>query len=150
MLNVYKLKQLIPNRKGGDSNAVQREEKEMNEAVTREEMLSLEERMTNRQNRIEDKISDICKGQSRMSEKIIKIENTTDNLKISIDTLSTRLSEQTGVIIKEIVYQTLTGQGVDIFRNKLQLETGKTIWWILGIAATALVTAVITVGLTGT
>lgn len=117
----------------------------MSEAATREELINLEERMTNRQNRIEDKISDICKGQSRMSEKIIKIENTTDNLKTSIDTLSARLSEQTDAIIKEIAYQALTGQGVDVFRKKLQLEIGAAVWWILGIMLTTIIGLAVTI-----
>lgn len=117
----------------------------MSEAATREELINLEERMTNRQNRIEDKISDICKGQSRMNEKIIKIENTTDNLKTSIDALSARLSEQTGAIIKEIVYQALTGQGVDVFKKKLQIETGAAVWWILGTAIVVIVGLVVTI-----
>jgi predicted nuclease with TOPRIM domain len=117
----------------------------MSEAATREELINLEERMTNRQNRIEDKISDICKGQSRMNEKIIKIENTTDNLKTSIDTLSARLSEQTDAIIKEIAYQALTGQGVDVFRKKLQLEIGAAVWWILGIMLTTIIGLAVTI-----
>lgn len=117
----------------------------MSEAATREELINLEERMTNRQNRIEDKISDICKGQSRMSERVIKIENTTDNLKTSIDTLSSRLSEQTDAIIKEIAYQALTGQGVDVFRKKLQLEIGAAVWWILGIMLTTIIGLAVTI-----
>lgn len=117
----------------------------MSEAATREELINLEERMTNRQNRIEDKISDICKGQSRMNEKIIKIENTTDNLKTSIDALSARLSEQTGAIIKEIVYQALTGQGVDVFRKKLQLEIGAAVWWILGAMIVSIIGLAVTI-----
>lgn len=117
----------------------------MSEAATREELINLEERMTNRQNRIEDKISDICKGQSRMSERVIKIENTTDNLKTSIDTLSARLSEQTDAIIKEIAYQALTGQGVDVFRKKLQLEIGAAVWWILGIMLTTIIGLAVTI-----
>lgn len=117
----------------------------MSEAATREELINLEDRMTNRQNRIEDKISDICKGQSRMSERVIKIENTTDNLKTSIDTLSARLSEQTDAIIKEIAYQALTGQGVDVFRKKLQLEIGAAVWWILGAMIVSIIGLAVTI-----
>ena len=117
-----------------------REEKEMsNNCATREELLSLEGRITTRQDRLEDKMTELCKGQSRMSEKVVKIEATTENLKCSIDTLSTRLLEQKDAIIKEITLLALKEEGTALFKNKLQIEMGRGVIWFLGIAITALV-----------
>lgn len=129
---------------------MQREEKEMNECVTKEELNTLEERMTNRQNRIEDKISDICKGQARMSEKIVKIESTTDGLKESISSFNTRLIEQKDAIIKEITYLAVTKQGTELFKNKLGLEISKVVIWFIAIAVTAAITTAVNIYLIGT
>lgn len=127
-----------------------KEEKEMNECVTRDELNSLEGRITNDINGIRNKIDDICKGQSRMNERVVKIEVTTDSLKCSIDALSTRLNEQKDAIIKEITYLAVTKQGTELFRNKLGFEFSKVVLWFIAIAATAAITTIVNIYLTNT
>lgn len=122
-----------------------RKEKEMNnvECVTRDELHSLETRVSTDINSLRTKIDDICKGNTKTMETVFDVKstveilkNTTNDLKVSFEKNSTentaRLSTLKDDIIKEITLIFLQEQGTKLFKNKLQLLIGGGLICFLG------------------
>ena len=116
-------------------------------SVTREELNNLENRIANNQNSLEQRIYGDINGirnkVDTMSERVIKIEATTESLKTSFEQQKARLDELPNVIIKEITRIALTKEGRELFRNRLNIELGSTLSWVLGITITAIIVAIV-------
>lgn len=116
-------------------------------SVTREELNNLENRISNNQNSLEQRIYGDINGirnkVDTMSERVIKIEATTESLKTSFEQQKARLDELPNVIIKEITRIALTKEGRELFRNRLNIELGSTLSWVLGITITAIIVAIV-------
>lgn len=126
--------------------------------VSREELTSLENRISNNQNTLEQRIygdinsirhkmDDVCKGQNRINERVIKIESTTERLDKSFEKqnamIEAKFNELPDIIIKEITRIALTKEGRELFRNRLNIELGSKLSWVLGITITAIITVLI-------